>query len=76
MALESLDLSGNQLASFTIELQPGEWHQEDRVFDRRAGRQDLDAASAQVSVVTGEGVVVYGSVIDNRTNDATTIPMR
>jgi hypothetical protein len=43
---------------------------------RKAGREDLEAASARVTLVSGDGVVAYASVIDNRTNDATTVPMR
>ena len=40
-----------------------------------AGRHDLDAAYASVTVEAGEGVIAYASVIDNATNDPTTVPM-
>jgi PKD repeat protein/streptogramin lyase len=70
------DATGAELEVFQIELEPSRWHQENRPLLRRAGRSDLDAASASVRVVTGNGVIAYASVIDNLTNDATTVPMR
>lgn len=71
-----LDATGVELTVFEVDLEPGQWHQENRPFEKHAGRQDLDAASAVVTVVSGGGVIAYASVIDNLTNDATTIPMR
>jgi len=44
-------------------------------FDRLAGRTDLDEAYATITVESGEGVIAYASVIDNRTNDPITVPM-
>jgi PKD repeat protein len=70
------DATGAELLTFEVTLEPGQWHQENRPFSRRAGREDLDAASARVTVISGGGVVTYASVIDNQTNDATTVPMR
>jgi hypothetical protein len=40
-----------------------------------AGRDDLTAAYASIEVEQGDDIIAYGSVIDNRTNDPTTIPM-
>ena len=70
------DATGAELLTFEVEIAAGEWHQENQPFSRLAGRQDLDAASAEVSVVSGGPVVAYASVIDGQTNDATTVPMR
>ncbi len=70
------DATGAELAEFEVEIAAGQWHQENRPFLRLTGRQDLDAASAEVSVISGGPVVAYASVIDGQTNDATTIPMR
>ena len=44
-------------------------------FDRIAGRTDIDSGYAVVEVIAGSGVTAYASVIDNRTNDPTTVPM-
>ncbi len=38
-----------------------------------AGRDDLDAASAKVEVIQGSGLIVSASVVDNITNDPTTL---
>jgi hypothetical protein len=69
------DGEGLSLESFTITLEPGQWQQEYRPFFNRVGREDLDAAWAQVDVLSGDGVFAYASVLDNNTNDATTVPM-
>jgi len=71
-----LDATGVELTVFEVDLEPGQWRQENRPFEKHAGREDLDAASAVVTVLSGGGVIAYASVIDNLTNDATTIPMR
>ena len=42
----------------------------------RAGRNNLASGWARITVTSGAGVLVYASVVDNRTNDATTIPMK
>jgi streptogramin lyase len=69
------DATGAELARYQVEVEPGRWRQENRPFFTKAGRDDLDAASAKVTLMAGDGVIVYASVIDNSTNDATTIPM-
>ncbi len=71
-----LDAEGSELLSYELVLETNRWIQDNRPFFKRAGREDLDAASAKVRVVSGEGIVAYASVIDNLTNDATTVPMR
>jgi hypothetical protein len=70
------DASGSELGVFEVGLEAGQWFQENGPFFHRAGRSDLDAASASVKVTTGAGVFAYASVIDNLTNDATTVPMK
>jgi len=69
------DGDGRQLASYTVDLDPGEWKQENRPFFTRGGRNDLAAGYAVVTVTAGAGVVATGSVVDNVTNDPTTVPM-
>ncbi len=71
-----LDATGAELTNYELVLESERWLQDNRPFSRRAGREDLDAASAKVTVISGSGVFAYASVIDNLTNDATTVPMR
>jgi len=70
-----LDGSGTELTSFTMTLPAGAWKQDNRPFSNRAGVSDLPAGYARIEVLSGAGIVAYGSVIDNLTNDPTTMPM-
>ncbi|MEE4271482.1 MAG: PKD domain-containing protein [Thermoanaerobaculales bacterium] len=74
--VELFDATGAALVEYELELDGGAWRQDNRPFFKRAGRNDLDAASAKLTVVSGDGIVAYASVIDNLTSDATTIPLR
>jgi hypothetical protein len=67
--------NGTVVGSFTLNLPPGGWDQDSEPFRRRFGLNNLDEGYAVARVISGSRVVVYGSVVDNRTNDATTIPM-
>jgi photosystem II stability/assembly factor-like uncharacterized protein len=75
LEVELYDDVGWRLTSFAVALAAGEYKQETRPFANRAGRTDLEAAYARVTVTSGTGVLVSASVIDNVTNDPTTIPM-
>ena len=44
-------------------------------FNSLAGRNDITSGYAVIEVASGVDLVAYGSVIDNRTNDPTTVPM-
>lgn len=65
--------SGDELTSYTAALAPGEWQQDNRPFNARAGLSNLESGYARVEVVTGAGVLAVGSVVDNITNDPTTV---
>jgi len=69
------DADGSLLESTQRIIDGGARLQLQEPFDRLAGRTDIDAGYAVIEVLTGEGLVVYASVIDNRTNDPTTVPM-
>ncbi len=71
------DGSGRYLASYTENLTAGEWSQKSRPFYNTGGLglTNMPAGSALVEVLTGSGVIAYASLIDNFTNDATTIWM-
>ena len=66
--------NGVQVGSYNVTLGPGQWKQANQPFKFTGGQSNMRAGSARVTVNSGSGVVVYGSVIDNITNDPTTIP--
>lgn len=76
VAVELFDEEGVSLAAFGLALDPAGYRQETRVFWQRAGREDVERGSASVTVTGGSGLIVSASVVDNTTNDPTTIPMR
>jgi len=74
--IQLMATDGSEVHTYTHDLEPGELIQDLEPFARRAGRPDLGWGLARVEVMTGSGVVVSASVIDSRTNDATTVPMQ
>ena len=70
------DGAGTLLTSYTVSLTPGEWKQENQPFKKRAGLTNMQRGWAKITVTAGSGVYAYASVIDNITNDPTTIPMQ
>jgi hypothetical protein len=71
LALHSGD--GTSLTTYPLALAPGEFHQETRPFSARARQTNLTRGYARVSVVSGQGIFASASVVDNLTNDPTTI---
>jgi len=69
------NVSGTELASTLVTLTPGGRSQLQQPFDNLAGRTDLTDGYATLTVETGDGVIAFASVVDNLTNDPTTIPM-
>jgi CubicO group peptidase (beta-lactamase class C family) len=74
--LRLFDADGGELAARRHTLAPEGRLQLQEPFSHIAGRNDLDACYATVEVEAGEGVIAYASVIDNATNDPTTVTMR
>ena len=70
------DGSGGHIAQYSMTIPAGQVRQDNAPFENRAGRNDLQQANASVRATAGSGIVAYASVIDRRTGDATTIPMR
>jgi CubicO group peptidase (beta-lactamase class C family) len=70
------DAAGAELATARRRLDPGARLQLQEPFARIAGRSDVEAGYATVTVESGDGVIAYASVIDNATNDPTTVRMR
>jgi len=73
--LELYDADGSLLSTTFRTVAAGGRVQLQEPFDRLAGRTDIDQGYAVVEVVDGDGVTAYASVVDNRTNDPTTVPM-
>jgi hypothetical protein len=67
-----LATDGTELASYELDLGPFETVQDLEPFKRRAARPDVGWGRAEISSAWN-GVMVSASVIDSRTNDATTI---
>jgi hypothetical protein len=74
--VELFDGSGNKLAEYAVSLNAGQWAQETQPFLRKAGQATVDGGYAKVTVQSGLGVYAFASVIDNVTNDPTTVTMQ
>ena len=72
--IDLYDGAGNEVISFPVTLSPGANKQENQPFLDRGGRNDIVAGFAELRIITGSSVQIYGSVIDNTSNDPTTIP--
>ena len=70
------DGAGNSLANYTVPLTPGQWSQATQPFKNDASQTAMDAGYATVTVQSGSGVFAFSSVIDNVTNDPTTVVMQ
>jgi hypothetical protein len=73
--VELFDSSGNRVAVTSLTLSPHQWIQANKPFVNWAGLSNVPGGTARVTVTSGSGVVAYASVIDNITNDPTTIRM-
>lgn len=69
------DAGGTEVTSYDVSLDPGQWKQENQPFLKKAGLSDMEAGYAIVEIISGSGISGYGSVVDNTTNDPTTMPM-
>jgi endonuclease I len=67
--------AGTKLWSYSLTVEPSEVVQDLEPFDARANAPNLGWGFATVTVNTGSGILTSASVIDSRTNDATTVPM-
>jgi CubicO group peptidase (beta-lactamase class C family) len=67
------DGAGAELATRSRTVAPGGWVQIQEPFARLAGRSDIEAGYARAEIRSGSGVIVSASVIDNTTNDGTSV---
>lgn len=66
---------GEKVGEYRVDLGPGEWRQENRPFAEVGRLTDVENGFALVEVESGGGIMAYGSVVDNVTNDPTTVPL-
>jgi len=67
---------GSLIGTENIKLKPKEFLQLLQPLKNINGKSNIDSAYAKVIINLGEGIIVYASVIDNKTNDGTTIPIK
>lgn len=67
---------GAALTSWSVDLAPGQWKQDTQPFKNRAGQTNLARGWGRITVESGSGLFAYASVIDNRTQDPTTLSMK
>ncbi len=67
------DASGTQLVQYLLQIPTASLVQDLEPFSERANRPDLGWGFARVEVTAGSGLLISGSVVDSRTNDATTV---
>jgi hypothetical protein len=70
------DGEGDNLGNYTVSLAAGQWSQATQPFLNDAGQTAMDSGYATITVQTGSGVFGFASVIDNITNDPTTVAMQ
>ncbi len=68
--------SGTLLTSYNVNLNPSEYKQELQPFKNKAGQTNMASGYAKVKINSGSGIIGYASVVDNKTQDGTTIPLK
>jgi len=68
--------NGTPVGTYQVNLAEGQWKQDPEPFRERYGLTNILGGYAKVTVVSGSGVITYASVVDNNSNDPTTIPMK
>jgi len=74
--VELFNGAGTKLTSYTVPLTAGQWAQETQPFRNKAGQTAMDRGYAKITVQSGSGVFGFASVLDNLTNDPTTVTMQ
>jgi hypothetical protein len=74
--VELFDGAGTKLTDYTVALAVGQWAQETQPFKSKAQMSAMDCGYARITVQSGSGVFGFASVVDNITNDPTTVAMQ
>ncbi len=75
VTVELYDATGHLLTSYQVNLSAGQWQQATQPFKNEAGQTAMAAGYAKITVNSGSGVLAYAALVDNITNDPTTINM-
>ena len=76
VAIILYDSTGKSLAAYNLVIPAGTARQDNEPFRYRANSPDVEWGFATVTVVKGTNVLATASMIDNKTNDPTTIPAK
>jgi hypothetical protein len=68
--------AGTKLTDYTVSLAAGQWAQDTQPFKNTAAQTAMDRGYAKITVQTGSGVFGFASVVNNITNDPTTVAMQ
>jgi hypothetical protein len=68
--------TGTPIITYTLSVGSGMVVQDVQPFANRAGQPNIGWGYATVEVISGNGILTSASVIDAKTNDATTVPMK
>jgi hypothetical protein len=74
--VELFNGAGAKLTGYTVSLAAGQWAQETQPFYNKAGQTAMDRGYAKITVQTGSGVLAFASIVDNITNDPTTVTIQ
>ena len=74
--VELFDGDGTKLHEYTVGLAAGQWSQVTQPFLNYAGQTAMDSGYAEITVLSGSGVFAFASLVDNVTNDPTTVAMQ
>jgi hypothetical protein len=74
--VELYDGTGTRLADYTVVLQVDQWSQAVQPFRKLAGQTAMDSGYAKITVQAGVEVFAFASIVDNLTNDPTTVTMQ
>jgi hypothetical protein len=74
VSITLFDAEGTSLTTFGLTIPAGQVINDSDPFLKRANKPDLGWGFATVTVLKGTNIRTMGSLIDNRTNDPTTVP--
>jgi hypothetical protein len=76
VAITLYDTDGIQLTNYTLSVDSGKVVQDVEPFVQKANRPDVGWGFATVNVLSGSNILASASVVDAKTNDPTTIPLK